>query len=526
MIESCREPRKLALMLVAALISISITTGAYAAANPKYAAIVINGYTEEVLFSSNADARRYPASLTKIMTLYLLFDALERGDVKLDTKMRVSKRAAGQAPSKLGLKAGSTIIVEHAIKVLVVRSANDVAVVIAEHLGKTESQFAQIMTRKAKALGMNGTQFRNASGLPNRQQYSTARDMARLGFRLISDHPKYYPYFSTKSIRWGGKTYKTHNEVLKNFSGTDGIKTGYIRASGFNLVTSTKRNGYHLIGVVFGGRTTKTRDAHMRKILNEQFARINADPSLGRRYVVIPSPVHKPVPGQDLIATARPAGSQMAAASRAEATSDAPAQPSQDRNVRTASQLLPIVEDNKPPVEDEVAAVSPDERATTASTTTASVPGNSKDPIGDLIAAEEAGILGVLPASKLPGSVAPTANDGKSFMASTMPNRSVTSAGIERRLSDPDAYYGVQIGVFGLEDVAVQRLNAAATRAPEILQNVILAVVPVEVDNRTIYRARIGPYREVEAESACGVLQQRGVSCFTVVQQEWPQGSD
>ncbi len=523
MFKSCREPRKLALLLVAAVLTVTMSTGAFAASNPKYAAIVINGYTEEVLFSRSPDARRYPASLTKVMTLYLLFEALERGDVKLDTKMRVSKRAAGQAPSKLGLKAGSTIIVEHAIKVLVVRSANDVAVVIAEHLGKTESQFAQIMTRKAKALGMKGTQFRNASGLPNRQQYSTARDMARLSFRLISDYPKYYPYFSTKSIRWGGKTYKTHNEVLKNFAGTDGIKTGYIRASGFNLATSTKRNGYHLIGVVFGGRTTKTRDAHMRKILNEQFARISADPSLGRRYVVIPSPVHKPAPGQDLIAAAQPVGPQVAADSIAVATVDETVLPNQEQTARTTSRSRPIAENSKQTIENKsVAATIPSD----AGMATASVPANSTDPIGDLIAAEEEGILGVLPVNKLPESDVKPGGNGKSLFAATMPNRSVSSAGIERRLSDPDAYYGVQIGVFGLEDVAIQRLNAAATRAPEILQNVILAVVPVEVDNRTIYRARIGPYREIEAESACGVLQQRGVSCFTVVQQEWPQGSN
>jgi D-alanyl-D-alanine carboxypeptidase len=524
MYESGRGPQKLALLLVAALIAVGVTTSGWAASNPKYAAIVINGFTEEVLFSRSADARRYPASLTKVMTLYLLFDALERGDVTLNTKMRVSKRAAGQAPSKLGLRAGSTIIVEHAIKTLVVRSANDVAVVVAEHLGKTESQFAQIMTRKAKALGMNSTQFRNASGLPNRNQYTTARDIARLSFRLISDHPKYYPYFKTKSIRWGGKTYKSHNAVLKNFDGTDGIKTGYIRASGFNLATSTRRNGYHLIGVVFGGRTTKTRDAHMREILNEQFARINSDPSLGRRYVVIPSPVHKPVPGQDLIARAQPGGTalqQVAIAPETETIAEIEPAQEEQRNVRTAGQILPIARISQPSTQGE-ATVS----TAASSAATASVPAGSADPIGDLIAAEEAGILGVLPASKTPGGNAPSSDGSKSVIATAMPNRSVTAAGIERRLSDPDAYYGVQIGVFGLEDVAIQRLNAAATRAPEILQNVIRAVVPVEVDNRTIYRARIGPYREVEAESACGVLQQRGVSCFTVVQQEWSQGSN
>jgi hypothetical protein len=157
---------------------------------------------------------------------------------------------------------------------------------------------------------------------------------------------------------------------------------------------------------------------------------------------------------------------------------------------------------------------------------TSQLPTKSDDPIGDLIAAEEEGILGGLPVTNLPGSDTSSHDARKSFVATFMPSKTVTTAGIERRLLDPDAYYGVQIGVFGLEDVAIQRLNSAATQAPEIVQNVILAVIPLEVDNRTIYRARIGPYREIEAESACGVLQQRGVSCFTVIQQEWPQGSN
>ncbi len=310
-IKSGLESRAWALVFMVVLLSAMFTGRAEAA---KYASIVINGYTGEVLFSRSADARRHPASLTKIMTLYMLFEALDKGQVTLNTRMRVSRRAAGQAPSKLGLRLGSTIIVEHAIKALIVRSANDVAVVVAEHLGKTEFRFARMMTKKARALGMNATQFRNSSGLPNSKQYTTARAMARLCFRLISDYPEYYRYFATKSIRWGGKTYKTHNGVLKSFLGTDGIKTGYIRASGFNLATSTKRNGYHLIGIVFGGKTTKSRDAHMRKILNEQFARIDRNPNLGRRYAVIPLPAAKPATGKNLAARAGPVMAERQAA--------------------------------------------------------------------------------------------------------------------------------------------------------------------------------------------------------------------
>ena len=240
----------------------------------KYAAIVIEETSGKVLFARNADKARYPASLTKIMTLYLLFEELESGRMTMRTTLPVSRVAASRSPSKLYLKPGQHITVKDAIYALITKSANDVATVIGEALSGTEREFGKRMTRKARALGMSKTTFRNASGLPHSKQRTTARDMARLAIAVRRDFPQYFGFFSTKSFRWRGKRFGNHNKLLSNYTGTDGIKTGYIDASGFNLVATVERNGVRLIGVVFGGRTGKTRDAHMVKILDKSFKRV------------------------------------------------------------------------------------------------------------------------------------------------------------------------------------------------------------------------------------------------------------
>ena len=240
----------------------------------KYAAIVIEEDSGRVLFARNADSLRYPASLTKIMTLYLLFEDIAAGHLTLKSRIPVSKVAAGRSPSKLYLKPGQTISAEQAIYALVTKSANDVATAVAEKLGGSERAFAKRMTRKARALGMSRTTFQNASGLPHSKQRSTARDMARLAIAMRRDFPQYFKYFSTKSFNWNGRKFGNHNKLLSKFNGTDGIKTGYINASGFNLVATVTRNNVRLIGVVFGGKTSRSRDAHMMDILERQFKRI------------------------------------------------------------------------------------------------------------------------------------------------------------------------------------------------------------------------------------------------------------
>jgi len=256
----------------------------------RYSAVVMDSRTGDILYSRNADTKLYPASLTKIMTLYMTFDALNRGKLRLGQKLTVSARAAGQAPTKLGLKRGGTITVRDAMFGLITKSANDAATVLAEGMAKTEQAFALKMTATAKRLGMRRTSFRNASGLPNRRQKSTARDMAILGAALIHEFPQYYHFLSLEKFNYKGRNYKNHNNLLKKYKGADGIKTGYIRASGFNLVASAKRGSNRLVGVVFGGRSAKSRDVHMAALLDKGFAIIEAsNPS------VIPLPEEKPL---------------------------------------------------------------------------------------------------------------------------------------------------------------------------------------------------------------------------------------
>jgi D-alanyl-D-alanine carboxypeptidase len=237
--------------------------------SPAFSSIIVDGNSGATLSSSNPDASRHPASLTKIMTLYLLFERLDAGKIKLDTEMEVSEHASEQAPTKLDLRPGQTIHVEDAIKGLVTRSANDAAVVIAEAIAGDEGDFAKLMTRKARALGMTRTVYRNASGLPDDEQVTTARDQSTLGRAIQDRFPRYYRYFSTTAFNYHGHSIRNHNRLLGNVEGVDGIKTGYTRASGFNLVTSMRRGNRHLVGVVLGGRSGGSRDAIMRNLLAE-----------------------------------------------------------------------------------------------------------------------------------------------------------------------------------------------------------------------------------------------------------------
>jgi D-alanyl-D-alanine carboxypeptidase len=243
-------------------------------AEARYAAIVIDVESGQVLHETNADTRNHPASLTKMMTLYMLFEALQDGRVKADQQLEVSRRAAGMPNSKLGLKRGETISVDDAVMALVTKSANDVAVVIAETLAPSESEFAQLMTKKAAALGMNRTSFRNASGLYNRRQLSTARDMAILAHALIRDFPKRYKSFSARSFSHNGRNYRNHNRLLKTYQGADGLKTGYIRAAGYNLAASAQRDGRRIVAVLFGGRSAKKRDRQVARLLDRGFRKL------------------------------------------------------------------------------------------------------------------------------------------------------------------------------------------------------------------------------------------------------------
>jgi D-alanyl-D-alanine carboxypeptidase len=240
----------------------------------RYSAIVVESRTGAVLAAASPDETRHPASLTKMMTLYMVFEALREGRLSLDSRIAFSEEAASRPPSKLGIPAGQSITVEQAILALVTRSANDVAAAVAEHLAGNEDAFARVMTQRARQMGMTRTTFRNASGLPDPEQVTTARDMALLGRRLIQDFPDRYTYFSATHFRHGAQLIRNHNGMLSDYAGTDGIKTGYIRASGFNIVTSAERDGTRLVGAVFGGRSWVERNRQMAELLDEGFQRM------------------------------------------------------------------------------------------------------------------------------------------------------------------------------------------------------------------------------------------------------------
>lgn len=261
--------------------------------------MILDANTGTVLHDADGDALRHPASLTKMMTLYMTFETLQSGRLKMSDRLTISTAAASVAPSKLDLAPGEQITVSDAIRAVITKSANDIAVALAEKVGGSEANFVRLMNARAREIGMSKTHFENASGLPNNAQVTTARDMATLALRLQDDFPSYYPLFATRTFAYGGKNFRNHNTMLNNFAGIDGIKTGYTRASGFNLVTSWRRGDHHLIGVVFGGDTAAERNAEMRVLLTRmasrasaqktrkptQFARLKNEPKAAQRPV-------------------------------------------------------------------------------------------------------------------------------------------------------------------------------------------------------------------------------------------------
>lgn len=330
------------LRLVVPLLILLCGFAAPAAARTE-AAIVVDAGNGRVLYARRADTGIYPASLTKMMTLYMLFEAVERGRLRLDDPLPVSKRAAGMPASRLGLRAGESIRVEDAIRALIVKSANDVAVVVAEALGGTEAEFARLMTEKARALGMSRTTFVNASGLPDGRQRTTVRDLATLARRLISDFPQFYDHFSAERFRWKGRVYRTHNRLIGRYAGADGLKTGYIRASGYNLAASAVRDGRRVIAVYVGGRTAARRDREVVRLLDLGFERLGPAP-----LVALGPPVARP---ESAPAVAEPALAEAAGV-------EAPAMPVARPVSASAADLDEIAPQRGPARERQVAAAA------------------------------------------------------------------------------------------------------------------------------------------------------------------------
>jgi D-alanyl-D-alanine carboxypeptidase len=475
--------------------------------DPAYASIVVDANSGAVMQSSNADAERHPASLTKVMTLYLLFERLQAGKIKLDSQMTVSEHAAAQAPSKLALKPGESIDVGTAIRAIVTKSANDVAVVVAETLGGSELGFAQQMNAKARALGMMHTNYHNASGLPDDQQITSARDQAVLARAIHDRFPQYFHYFSVRTFVWRGKMIRNHNHLLGSVDGVDGMKTGYIRESGFNIIVSLHRNGRHLVAVVFGGRTASARDTRALSLINNN---INVASTKRTAPLMVEG-------WQNQIARATP---------------KEPAKPVVEKVAAVAASapaaLSVVVEAPEPgstepirPVPVKTVVVQPGTMHTASLTP---LPSDSRRLLPAPATASPANvttITTVKAASPLP-PVKPV--QAEPVKAEPMPQPiKVASAGATAPLPAPAAQdlaakprggWMIQVGALDTETEAKGRLSTAQGSAKEQLGQASPFTEPVAKGDRTLYRARFAGLDKIQAETACKNLKRSEIPCM------------
>ena len=505
-----------------------------AAYQPPYAAIVVDANSGRVLHATNPDNQRHPASITKIMTLYLLFEQIETGKLRLDSSLPVSAYASSQAPSKLGLKAGQTIRVEDAIKALVTKSANDVAVVVAEAIGGGEDEFARLMTRKARALGMSQTVYANASGLPNDDQITTARDQALLGRAIQDRFPGYYRYFSTASFSYKGHAIRNHNNLLGRVAGVDGIKTGFIRASGFNLVASVRRGNRHLVSVVMGGSSAGSRDARMRDLIEEYVAQ-GATVRTAAKIVETPSAQAQANPAPVIAA---PAAAAPTAAAPVVATPVAAAPLARPEPVRTerpevangsvvaartAPAAVPPAAAPRPtPGSTEpIAAIRVKTLAVRASTTnqnaglgalSVAAPGATQAQAHVIAPTQfHTASAGSTPVpAPAAAAAAPATNASPSEPAAPQVTHSVAPR------TAPRGSWIVQIGAFPDEGEARERLQSAQNIAKGILGHADAATEPVTKGRETLYRARFVGLDEGSAEAACRYFKRNKIDCFAI----------
>jgi D-alanyl-D-alanine carboxypeptidase len=547
--------------------------------SPAFSSIIVDGNSGATLTSTNPDASRHPASLTKIMTLYLLFERLDAGKIKLDTEMPVSEHASEQDPTKLGLMPGQTIRVEDAIKGLVTRSANDAAVVIAEALGGSEDDFARMMTRKARMLGMSKTTYRNASGLPDDEQVTSARDQSTLGRAIQDRFPRYYRYFSTASFTFRGHSIANHNHLLGTVEGVDGIKTGYTRASGFNLVTSMRRGNRHLIGVVMGGRSGSSRDAIMRNLLAENLEKASTkrtvaaiaerNPSdtnveVADAETKAPPPAAQPIQSTPVSITPAPsrpaAAASLMSQARADASSvkfDAKTEPSKTEpapltnGVLQAQAIAAIPGSSEPmkPVkvktvqikagQTKLAAAGP---AQPTPPVTSAIPARTDVPeTSNAIVAKAEN--GKAESGKTDNSAVNTArtdlppqpaNHGTgNGILGVLPASSLTASPSQAMAyADPSPHaqpggankpevthsgWIIQVGALESESEALQRIEAARNKAHGLLNKADSFTEPVVAkDDRKLFRARFAGLDRDQAETVCKTLKRSDISCITV----------
>jgi D-alanyl-D-alanine carboxypeptidase len=460
--------------MLVAVFTLTLFNNAHAAQEVypnKYAAFVMDADTGLILYQKNANKRLHPASLTKMMTLLMLFDAIDNGKIRMHSRITMSKHAASMVPSKLGLAPGETIKVEDAIYALVTKSANDVAVAVAEKIGGSEERFANMMTKKARILGMSKTRFRNASGLHDPKQVSSARDMGRLGRIMVKDYSRYYHYFSAKTFTYKGKTYRGHNRLMDTYPGMDGLKTGYISASGFNLVSSAKINNRRLVGVVFGGKTSKSRNARMEKLLDLGFRRIG---EVNIAVSSVPIPTRKPITNTELAAIINSNNTDNGASS--EAATD----PKKSTNW-TRWAMLDAMADNS--VFNRMIGE-----------------GDYDSSIRSRI---ETGLIAVssIMGEKIPSYVFDAEVSSAPIAPSIPPIK-------KNALYSPSAQdsWTIQVGAFSSRSRTNQALSKTFSKLPLSLKNGKATIAPKQTRSGWIYRARIAGYTKIAANEACKIL--------------------
>ena len=482
--------------------------------HPPYSSIVVDGNSGAVLEAVSPDALRHPASLTKVMTLYLLFERLDAGRIKLDTPLPVSEHASNQDPTKLGLKPGQTISVENAIKGIVTRSANDAAVVIAEYLGGSERTFAKLMTQKAHALGMAHTTYINASGLPDDDQVTTARDQALLGRAIQDRFPRYYKYFSIQAFEFRGETVRGHDHLLSEVDGVDGIKTGFTRASGFNLLTSLHRNGRYLVAAVMGGPSASERDARMRELIADHIKKA----SLHRTAPMIADALARgegPLAfGSSMTSTPMPPRADPAPTAsentQVAVGSDAPIKPVL---VKTISyQTVPVQKSSlasMPMLAPQAPATTTDQQPTIVA---------SAAPTMDLRAPSQPqaprSAVGQ-PAKASPVAAAPIQSARDDTQRAEMAEAERIEAAIR---SGPVQAHGwlIQIGAFDDENNAEQHLSAAQFKVRAALAAKDPFTERVQKGDKALYHARFSGFEKTSAEAACKELKRSDFECVVL----------
>ncbi len=483
-----------------------------ALATEKYAAMVLDANTGKVLHARHGDTPRYPASLTKMMTLYMAFDLIEKKRLSYDSRIRISAQAAAQPPSKLGLEVGSTIRAIDAIKALVTKSANDVAVAVAEHIAGSEANFARLMTEKARELGMVSTVFKNASGLPDSNQVTTARDMITLALALQDHFPQHYGLFKTRRFSYAGKTYTNHNTLLGRVEGVDGIKTGYIRAAGFNLVSSMRRDGKHVVAAVFGGKTARARNATMRALLSSGLKKAStrrtrrAKPLLvatprkaapPRQVVRYDAPKSAPLPPQSPLVDVAPKVGRAEPSIEIASVRTVDVLERRQGPARPAEAAAPAYAAAAPPSPAPAPAALPERLPEPAGTPPGRQPSTLQAQLAALLLSS-----GAVDASAPTGRPAPV--ERPYGLRGPIPP--------ETRL--PSGPYTVQIGAYATQSEAQERLSRVARSEDRLLAGYRQITVPVDTGRQRLFRARFAGFDADSASRTCLELRRRAIDCF------------